>query len=222
MGIIEFGKRGSAFVARRASGTLRRWHQYLLHDRRGHGRPKSKEQWDHQYSSGLWDRFESTGELPRYMVLLGYISMFPNAPRILDVGCGNGRLAKLLQDFSVRFSSYTGIDLSSEAVAAIDLESRDRMDFEVADFDTWQTTRAFDVIVFNETLYYAQHPETTLERYLSLLSADGAIIVSMCRSDTRHLIWKKLDGLLRFPAQTTLETEGGTIWDVRMGFPRSA
>ena len=94
------------------------------------------------------------------------------------------------------------------------------MVFEVADFDAWRTAETFDVIVFNEVLYYARRPEKTLARYLPWLATDGAVIVSMCRSSTRPLIWKKLDALLDFPQQTTLESDGGTVWDVKMGFPR--
>lgn len=221
MRFVDLFRRGGTLVARRAARRLRNVFEHLAHARRGHGRPKTKEQWDSQYGSGFWDRLESVGELPHYMVILGYVSTFPREPSILDVGCGNGRLAKLLRDFALGYSSYTGIDLSTTAIASIELGPRQRMKFEAADFEEWRATQTFDVIVFNEVLYYSRLPERTLARYLPHLSTDGVVVVSMCRSGTRHRIWKKLESLLAFPARTTLENESGSVWDVRMGVPRS-
>ena len=219
--VLDLVGRAGYWASRRASRAPRQAYGYLVRERRGRGNPKSVEKWDAQYRSGFWDRLDSSHEVSRYMVVLGYVSLFQGPPSILDVGCGNGRLARLLLDHSLGFDDYVGIDLSAQAISAIDCDAGHSMSFEVADFDDWRTERRFDVIVFNEALYYARFPEKTFARYLPLLSANGGVVVSMCRSRGHQLMWRKLEELTNFVAWTSLETESGTVSDVRMGFPRS-
>ena len=77
---------------------LRRHAYTLFCAPRGIGRPQPVTQWDGEYSDGKWRKLDSAAQLGHYALIAAYVShLYPEAPRIADVGCGHGRLFQLLQ-----------------------------------------------------------------------------------------------------------------------------
>ena len=71
-------------------------------------------QWDAQYAGDYGDRLGSINEVTHHMAIVGYLGYGANEPRVLDVGCGHGRLLQLLANFN--FAEYVGVDWSGQAV----------------------------------------------------------------------------------------------------------
>lgn len=179
-----------------------------------YGRPLRAEVWERQYREGALDFLDSIEELAHYAVIAGYVQVLFEAPAILDVGCGHGRLVSLLAP--IGFRRYVGIDLSREAVARARCSGPAKARFYVADFDQWRPTGRFTVIVFCESLNYAQHPAAALLRYARALEPGGAIIVSLYHHPNHPRIWRNLKRHFRVVDATTVRNRKGQRWDIKV------
>jgi trans-aconitate methyltransferase len=157
---------------------------------------------------------DSIDEFAHYMVIAGYVHYLFKSPTILDVGCGQGRLAELLAAFSI--TRYLGVDLSAEAIRHARRRIRPPARFRVADLNAWHPPGRFSVIVFCESLNYASHPVSTLVRYARALEPDGAIIVSLLRHRNHGRIWKNAARYFRTADSTTVINPKGATWDIRV------
>lgn len=179
-----------------------------------YGRPLPAETWERQYREGALDFLDSIEELAHYAVIAGYVQVLFETPSILDVGCGHGRLVSLLGP--IGFRRYVGIDLSREAVARARRSGPANARFHVADFDQWRPTGRFTVIVFCESLNYAQHPAGALRRYARSLEPGGAIIVSLYHHPNHPRIWRNLERHFRVVDATTVRNRKGQRWDIKV------
>lgn len=195
--------------------------QKLIRDPAGYGRPVPKEALDREYSSGNWDHFFGFAELPRNLVLAGAINhFFPDSPAVLDVGCGNGRLATVLRRYP--FSRYVGADLSSEAVARARSLGLPRMDFLEANYETWRPEGRFEVIVFNECIGYARDPAATLAAFSTHLAPGGLFFLSHFRFGSYAAQWRRIATVCDTLEATAVMSESGEqIWDIKVLRPRS-
>ncbi len=193
-----------------------RLHYDLVLARQGYGTPVARENWDAGYSkqrSG-WSYLDTPTELGRYALIASYAHNLHERPTILEIGCGHGSLLELLVRFG--FRRYLGIDHSSEAIKRAKSLGIEKASFEVADFETWHRPERFDIIVFNESLYYAKQPTETLLRYADSLCENGALIVSMHRSGNHGIIWNKLFDHFEVAWSTMIENQARQAWDVRV------
>ncbi|MCC2678132.1 MAG: Nodulation protein (NodS) [Pseudobdellovibrio sp.] len=91
----------------------------------------------------------------------------------LDVGCGEGTLTRTLSDIS---ESYTGIDISEEALARAREAHKDNpiVEFKNLDFDrAAEIPKKFDLLCFSFTLDYLgfqKYPEKFTENLFQLIS----------------------------------------------------
>jgi 2-polyprenyl-3-methyl-5-hydroxy-6-metoxy-1,4-benzoquinol methylase len=181
---------------------------------RGRGHPQARALWEEQYRSGIWNYLNSASEIAHYMVIVGYVQQFCPTPTILDVGCGHGRLFQLLHRFP--FKSYLGVDFSAEAIQRAQPLASGSARFERVDFEEFVPAGLYDVIIFNESIYYAPRPEELLRRYMSVLTPDGVMIVSMCHNRWQGPIWTTLESAAEVVHCTAVTSERDLTWHVRV------
>ncbi len=196
----------------RAYGRLR---FMLWGERLGLGRPIRQDALDHEYESGAWDHFFGAAELPRHEALLELIHLIAPRPRLLDLGCGSGRLASLLTPDTV--SDYLGVDLSAAGLARARSLTLPHGNFLQADFERWTPEPGrFDVIAFNECLGYAPDPLHTARRFAATLRPGGALAISHFQSTNHLAFWRRLGQAFDFSACRVVTIPGGQTWDVRL------
>lgn len=173
--------------------------------------------WESRYTEGAWDRLHDIGELGRYSVITGYIQFLTRTGNILDVGCGEGLLSQKLCQSA--YAKYLGIDLSAVAIDKAN-QRRDAQDsrcaFLAADVETFTTDAKFDVIVFNECLYYLPAPVETLRRYEGFLATNGAIIVSMHETVETKKIWTQIDDCYAVRDSVAITNKSGARWIIKL------
>lgn len=129
---------------------------------------------DQYYKSGRRDYLDS--DHSREMVRV--VEKYANKGRILDMGCGPGILVSLLNTGS--FEYYRGIDASSEAIAIARKRVSEKNNFDVGDIQSYECEDDFDLIVFEESLYYVPFFRyRLLKRYCRRLRPDGMFIVTV-------------------------------------------
>lgn len=149
--------------------------------------------------------------------------------RILDIGCASGELLSTLLNKSVEM--YMGVDISQYAIEyarkkfARDDDMAFNASFTQSDLCLFNPKKntTFDVIVFNEVLYYLGIDEAVrqVNRYAEWLKPEGTICVSMKKDSKSRLLYTLIlkdfhvtksvlmqissDGTLRYGAQESKE-----------------
>jgi trans-aconitate methyltransferase len=147
----------------------------------------SADTWDRQYRTGHWDFLGRLDNLGGLLTVFGYCEyLSPDA--ILDVGCGEGLLANKLK--VLPYKQFVGVDVSSAAIANAQRMLGDaRTTFIARDAHDFVPETPFDVIVFNQCLYYMPDPLGMIRRYATFLKPSGRIIVSLCDSGCSRAVW---------------------------------
>jgi 2-polyprenyl-3-methyl-5-hydroxy-6-metoxy-1,4-benzoquinol methylase len=130
----------------------------------------------------------------------------PN-PVVLDVGCAGGSLAQALGPFE----HYVGVDISEVAIRHAQHTVGDRrVHFEAADLSGYELPphRRFDVIVFNEVLYYLDvaAAREQVSRYARTLRERGIIVVSMKDDPKSQAILQELAAHFRWIESVLIQT----------------
>ncbi|WP_373067376.1 trans-aconitate 2-methyltransferase, partial [Gemmatimonas sp.] len=80
---------------------------------------------------------------------------------MLDVGCGEGVFQEQLRGAA---GAYLGVDFEA-AIAKAQHKANADTRFVVGDMNEFTTTELFDVVVFNESIYYLHDTAAGLQRY---------------------------------------------------------
>jgi SAM-dependent methyltransferase len=145
--------------------------------------PKPKSTWDAEYAAGRWAYMAEQRELVRYWTLIGYMDALRRGGEYMDVGCGDGVLFERFKPLGYR--RYVGVDISDVAIEKLRPYNDDRTSFCQANGDVYEPVGRFDVIIFNESLYYFREPVRSLERYAQWLKPGGCFIVSTYTASRR-------------------------------------
>jgi 2-polyprenyl-3-methyl-5-hydroxy-6-metoxy-1,4-benzoquinol methylase len=130
-------------------------------------------------------------ELPRYSIIAGYLQYLKPGGSVLDVGCGEGLLQQRLGLSG--YSKYVGIDISETAINEASSRQDEKTSFICADAVTYTPNELFDVIVFNEALYYFDEPLKMVGKYIQYLNENGIFITCLyLNSERAASIWKRL------------------------------
>ncbi|HEY4501211.1 MAG TPA: class I SAM-dependent methyltransferase [Candidatus Paceibacterota bacterium] len=176
---------------------------------------QTKEQWERQFANGTWDRLQegqpNTAELAR--LISEYAGMRGAPVRVLDIGCGNGGLAKLIA--MKPNIDYIGIDISETALAAARTVAP-KARFIATDAEQPPSDiGTFDVFVFNEALYY-MNPDSVLTRYCLYATADARIFISVLRFWRTPFIFHRIRRHLRIDTRFRI-ADRSHKWDIAVG-----
>jgi len=153
--------------------------------------PVGEDVWEAQYINGRWKKLNNLHEVAHYSAIIGYIQYLKPKSSILDVGCGEGILFRRFKPNG--YFRYIGIDISQTAINTLAQDQDENSRFIVTDAETYVSQELFDVIIFNEVLYYFLNPLKTVIRYADLLKDSGIIIVSTyTRSDRAKAILRQI------------------------------
>ncbi len=169
------------------------------------------DRWDYQYDQGEWEGLPE--ESARIEAVIGIIASRFSSPRILEVGCGKAVMLRHMPPGS--FRSFTGIDISKVAIAASQLFETERVRFLLADMHSFTPGEQYDVIAFNESLYYARDPAAVFARYLPFLRDGGCLIVSAFQNKYTAGLWPALDRQLA-PVNVVEVSDRDHVWKIKL------
>jgi len=169
--------------------------------------------WNNEFRSGKWAHLDRVPvERARQSVITGvFINMnFPNGS-VLDVGCGEGTLSDYLNP--VQRPKYLGLDIAREAVR-IARQKRPDLAFKAHECENFVPRSNFDVIVFNEMLYYTEHVDI-MKRFSKFLNPGGIFVISIWFSDKIDYLRKSIfdDAEKLFPKSSlgAIQLKGNTL-----------
>lgn len=206
--------------ARRESAALKRrspLHEWLggLH-RFSQRHPVGANEWDAEYAeSDYTERLDTITHVAHHAVIQGYLTYGAKEPAIIDLGCGHGRLLRLLTGLG--FSDYLGVDWSAQGIAHARSLSIPRTRFEVADMNSWDTTERFDAVVLNNSLYYCKDPRAVFQRTLGWLADGGLVLTAMYRGLGSRYVWSLIESapVEQVAGCAVKDDATGAVWDVK-------
>jgi 2-polyprenyl-3-methyl-5-hydroxy-6-metoxy-1,4-benzoquinol methylase len=175
----------------------------------------SPASWDTEYANGRWTYMRQRTQLVRYSIIAGYCHSFKPGASILDIGCGEGILKEHLSPHL--YTHYLGMDLSEQAISrAKALFEDDNHEFLVANMEQYEPDRSFDVIVFNECLYYASDPVSLVKKYERYLNDSGIFIISMYDILRSQILWTMLEDVYSNCHQVHYQNSDGGSWTIKI------
>lgn len=202
-------------MSRFAAKVIRHLRRRFIDAPRGLGHPVPPAAFDQEYASGHWDLLFTEAELPRYNVLLEFILAASPHPSVLDIGCGNGRLAQLLAPHTPR--RYVGLDLSPEGLRRARALALPDCEWIEGDFEYWRPApgETFDAVVFNESIGYATDPRAALAAFAPLVRPSGTLLVSYFRSGNYRALWRRVVRQFPVRSERCVRNDRGQVWDIR-------
>ncbi len=145
----------------------------------------TKENWDEQFSQGQWDSLASLKEAGHNAIIAMYCHFLCVEAEILDVGCGLANITNFL-----KFKYYLGIDISEVAIQKA--KEKKNGEFQCVNADDFNTDKKFDIIIFNEVLYYLD-ALGTLKKFETYLTEKGFFVISVWKHPQTMRLWDEIN-----------------------------
>ncbi|MFK7956134.1 MAG: trans-aconitate 2-methyltransferase [Lysobacterales bacterium] len=177
----------------------------------------SKDQWEAMYEEGY--ELNKPQEDGRYGVLTQLLSRHVGAEPVLDVGCGEGLVATHLR--RVSDVPLEGFDLSEKAIAIARSRNIPDCQYSAAGFDDVNPgEQRYSVIVFNESLYYADDPALLVRKYQQWLAPKGVFLISMYDTVVTRRVWRSIanEGSVKQAVQVK-DLESQLMWTLKILAP---
>ena len=136
-----------------------------------------------------------------FQSLAGLRAFLRDKTRILDAGCGQGRVSKMLAGLNPR-AAIIAMDLAANALRTARQMLRPFPNCSVvrADITNFRNLGTFDFISCDQVLHHTSDPEKTLRHFYSKLTPGGTLAFSMCRK--KNLIRDAVDDAIMERAAT--------------------
>jgi trans-aconitate 2-methyltransferase len=99
-------------------------------------------------------------------------------PKVVDLGCGDGRLTAALTN-ELDAASMLGVDSSPAMIKAARTFASDRLTFTLGDLAAWQEPDEFDVVFANASLQWVPDHAAVLAHWSNSLRAGGQLAVQI-------------------------------------------
>lgn len=171
----------------------------------------SPDVWECDYRHGY--DLDLPAEDARYGVLVALMVRYGGAEPILDVGCGDGLLEMRYRP--VGQAAMLGIDYSETAIERAIARHLPGCTFRCSDLRSFRGTERFSMVVFNETLYYADDPVQAMSRMEAHLLPGGVFVISMFRSLVTARLWRKVLRRYKSIQRVSVSDQASRIrWDI--------
>ncbi|NDC40965.1 MAG: class I SAM-dependent methyltransferase [Chitinophagia bacterium] len=176
----------------------------------------SRYKFNEQFASGKWDELRGVQELARYSVIAGYVQHYNKSARILDLGCGEGILQERLS--LLPYQSYLGIDFSDVAIARAKRLENSNTHFITGDIGKLVLNGSYDVIIYNESIYYINGIPEALYALFPHLAPGGYVIISVVDKKGRIQtdIWNKVRKVILPIESTQVFNRLGHSWTIQV------
>jgi predicted TPR repeat methyltransferase len=182
---------------------------------------QEKGHWEDEYENGLWNRLHGSEEFARYTLVSGYIHKSGLQVSLLDIGCGEGLILKHLNLDMI--GEYTGIDIAQAALDKIS-PKRGQDRYICSSLENYSPDAKWDVVLFNEVLYYTSDPVAQLKKFEGSLKKNGYYVISIyrkknplaynnrCIRNVRRYV--KLAGYIVEDAVELVKINDSTAWQI--------
>ena len=136
--------------------------------------PNTQKYWNQIYLSGKYEQAEDS----RYNDLRKEIlKRVPCRSKVLDVGCGTGKLMEILRTHNN--CECIGVDISEVAVKIVQQKGFEAFQCKVPSFPVELATDTFDVCTMTEILEHLDDPLAVLKRVSDLVKPGGLVIATV-------------------------------------------
>jgi SAM-dependent methyltransferase len=175
--------------------------------------------WNHQYAKGVWDSLKNPIEFERQKVCKSFFDTHKPNGSLLEIGCGEGMLIEYIFE-GKGYGQYLGIDVSDLVIKNCQKLANERTKFIVADMDNLVLPQKYDVIMFNETIYYASNITQVLTNCIqNILTNNGIFVISIHQHKNSSEHWKEIHESLQTIDNQQVTNERST-WVIEVLKPK--
>ena len=99
-------------------------------------------------------------------------------PKVVDLGCGNGRLTAYLSAV-LGSASMLGVDSSPAMIAAATAPAAHHIRFELGDIGAWEQSESYDIVFANASMQWVPDHPCVLARWSRSLRRGGQLAVQV-------------------------------------------